>query len=141
MLSGRRPAPEVVVYTELVMTARQYMHVVSAIDLAWLPELAPRFYAADASEFAAGVGVASGLQSKVCMHSRLQHFLSPLSLSLYSLSLSLSLTHTHVGGVGVLRDTVSFTFFLDMSVNFPLTRESALGRESVRERYSQRTRS
>jgi pre-mRNA-splicing factor ATP-dependent RNA helicase DHX16 len=37
--------PEYVVFHELVLTSKQYMRTVTAIDSAWLRELAPHFYA------------------------------------------------------------------------------------------------
>lgn len=43
---GRRP--EAVVFSELVKTTRQYARQITVIDAAWLPEVAPRFFAAQA---------------------------------------------------------------------------------------------
>jgi HrpA-like RNA helicase len=41
LLDKKRPA---VIYTELVMTSKQYIRTLTAIDTAWLAELAPQMY-------------------------------------------------------------------------------------------------
>ncbi len=41
-----RCAPAAIVYDAAVHTERLYMHDVAAIELAWLPELAPHFFQA-----------------------------------------------------------------------------------------------
>ena len=43
VLHGRRP--ECVVFDELVRTARQYARGITAVEAAWLPELAPAYFA------------------------------------------------------------------------------------------------
>lgn len=52
VLKGK--APEVVVFSELVKTTKQYARDVCRIQARWLPELAPAFFAAKA-----GAGVAA----------------------------------------------------------------------------------
>jgi ATP-dependent RNA helicase DHX8/PRP22 len=52
VLKGK--APEVVVFSELTRTTKQYAREVTRIQARWLPELAPAFFAAKA---AAGVAV------------------------------------------------------------------------------------
>ncbi|KAF8063655.1 RID1 [Scenedesmus sp. PABB004] len=52
VLRGR--APEVVVFSELVRTTRHYAREVTRIQAAWLPELAPAFFAAKAAPGAGG---------------------------------------------------------------------------------------
>jgi ATP-dependent RNA helicase DDX35 len=39
-----RCAPDAVVYDTAIATDKLYMHDVAAIQLAWLPELAPHFF-------------------------------------------------------------------------------------------------
>lgn len=56
---GKRP--ETIVFTELVKTSRQYARQVTVIDAAWLPELAPQFFSAQATiEQPKPVGVGVG---------------------------------------------------------------------------------
>jgi pre-mRNA-splicing factor ATP-dependent RNA helicase DHX38/PRP16 len=43
-LSGLGFQPDFVVYHELVMTSKEYMRTVTAIDAQWLEELAPNFF-------------------------------------------------------------------------------------------------
>jgi hypothetical protein len=43
-------------YNELVRTSKLYVRDVSAIEPAWLTELAPRFYAARAATLPGGAG-------------------------------------------------------------------------------------
>ncbi|RVE54333.1 hypothetical protein evm_001160 [Chilo suppressalis] len=43
-LFGLGSSPDYVVYHELMMTSRQYMHCVTAVDARWLAELGPMFY-------------------------------------------------------------------------------------------------
>ena len=43
-LFGMGVQPDYVVYHELVMTAKEYMQCVTAVDPEWLPELAPMFF-------------------------------------------------------------------------------------------------
>jgi ATP-dependent RNA helicase DHX8/PRP22 len=45
--------PECVVFNELVRTTKHYARVLTSIDLRWLPELCPAFFAAKAG---AGAG-------------------------------------------------------------------------------------
>lgn len=52
VLKGK--APEMVVFSELVRTTKQYARVICRIQARWLPELAPAFFAAKA-----GAGVAA----------------------------------------------------------------------------------
>lgn len=44
VLFRRRPQPKCVIFTELLVTSREYMKQVTAVDSAWLPEIAPAFY-------------------------------------------------------------------------------------------------
>ncbi len=46
-LLGRKPG--CIVFSELVRTTKQYAREVTAIELAWLPELVPGFFAAQAA--------------------------------------------------------------------------------------------
>lgn len=46
VLHGRNPAPETLVYNEVVMTNRCYLRVVSIVSQEWLPELAPQTFSA-----------------------------------------------------------------------------------------------
>ncbi len=39
-----RCAPDAVIYDTAIATDKLYMHDVAAIQLAWLPELAPHFF-------------------------------------------------------------------------------------------------
>ena len=59
VLFGRSPAPECILYTELVRTSKLYVRDVSAIEPAWLAELAPRFYAARSATLPGGMGAAA----------------------------------------------------------------------------------
>ena len=43
-LFGMGVQPDYIVYHELVMTAKEYMQCVTAVDPEWLPELAPMFF-------------------------------------------------------------------------------------------------
>lgn len=43
VLCGKRP--QCIVFDELLHTSRAYARTVSSIDPAWLPEIAPAFYA------------------------------------------------------------------------------------------------
>jgi ATP-dependent RNA helicase DHX8/PRP22 len=51
-LLGKKP--EVVVFSELVRTTKQYAREATAVDLAWLPELVPGFFAASKAKEGAG---------------------------------------------------------------------------------------
>lgn len=44
-LMGKKP--KCIVFNEVVLTTKLYAHVASVVDAAWLPQLVPRFYAAD----------------------------------------------------------------------------------------------
>uniref|UniRef100_A0A7S1CH90 RNA helicase n=1 Tax=Bicosoecida sp. CB-2014 TaxID=1486930 RepID=A0A7S1CH90_9STRA len=46
VLFGRNPAPETIVYNEVVITKRQYLRCVSIVAADWLPELAPQCFQA-----------------------------------------------------------------------------------------------
>ena len=59
VLFGRTPPPECILYNELVRTSKLYVRDVSAVEPAWLPELAPRFYAARAAVLPGGAGAAA----------------------------------------------------------------------------------
>ena len=43
-LYGMGYTPDYVVYHELIMTAKEYMQCVTAVDALWLAELGPMFY-------------------------------------------------------------------------------------------------
>lgn len=43
--------PDYVVYHELVMTSKEYMQVVTAVDPYWLAELGPMFFSIKESNF------------------------------------------------------------------------------------------
>lgn len=43
-LHGRGYTPDYIVYHELVMTAKEYMQCVTAVDPDWLAELGPMFF-------------------------------------------------------------------------------------------------
>eukprot|EP00658_Telonema_sp_P-2_P016356 TRINITY_DN16347_c0_g1_i1.p1 TRINITY_DN16347_c0_g1~~TRINITY_DN16347_c0_g1_i1.p1 ORF type:complete len:571 (+),score=173.04 TRINITY_DN16347_c0_g1_i1:199-1911(+) len=43
-LAGMGYTPDYVVYHELVMTHKEYMNTVTAVDAKWLPEMAPQFF-------------------------------------------------------------------------------------------------
>jgi HrpA-like RNA helicase len=42
--------PPCVVFSEVVLTSRPYAHTASVIEAAWLPELVPRFFAAQVQQ-------------------------------------------------------------------------------------------
>ena len=47
-LMGRRP--KCIVFNEVVLTTKLYAHTASVVDAAWLPQLVPRFFAANEPE-------------------------------------------------------------------------------------------
>jgi len=58
-LLGLGFTPEYVVYHELVMTSKEYMHCVTAVDPSWLAEAAPMFYHLRVTEFSASGNISS----------------------------------------------------------------------------------
>lgn len=50
-LLGLGFTPEYVVYHELIMTSKEYMHCVTAVDPTWLAEAAPMFYSLRITEY------------------------------------------------------------------------------------------
>ena len=54
VLHGRKP--QCIVFSELVRTARQYARDATLIDPAWLPELAPAFFARQQANSGGGGG-------------------------------------------------------------------------------------
>ncbi len=57
--AGAPPPPECILFNELVRTSKLYVRDVSAIEPAWLAELAPRFYAARAAALPGDRGAAA----------------------------------------------------------------------------------
>ena len=57
---SRPPRPACVVFDELLRTSRDYARVVTAVDPAWLPELAPAFFARHRGAAGLGAAVARG---------------------------------------------------------------------------------
>jgi Oligonucleotide/oligosaccharide-binding (OB)-fold len=49
VLTARGNKPECVVYNELILTSKQYMRDITAVEMAWLPELAPKYFASAAA--------------------------------------------------------------------------------------------
>jgi ATP-dependent RNA helicase DHX8/PRP22 len=54
VMFGRAPPAECILYNELVRTSKLYVRDVSVVEPAWLPELAPRFFAARVAAAAVG---------------------------------------------------------------------------------------
>jgi len=53
---GRSPAPDCILYNELVRTSKLYVRDVSVVEPSWLSELAPRFYSAHTIMLPGGQG-------------------------------------------------------------------------------------
>ena len=47
---GRSPAPDCILYNELVRTSKLYVRDVSVIEASWLSELSPRFFSSVVTE-------------------------------------------------------------------------------------------
>ena len=47
VLHGQKP--DCVLYNELVLTSKQYIRGVSQVEVSWLPELVPQFFASSAA--------------------------------------------------------------------------------------------
>ena len=58
-LLGLGFTPEYVVYHELIMTSKEYMHCVTAVDPTWLAAAAPMFYSLRITEYTSSGNIAS----------------------------------------------------------------------------------
>lgn len=58
-LLGLGFTPEYVVYHELIMTSKEYMHCVTAVDPSWLAASAPMFYSLRITEFTSNGNISS----------------------------------------------------------------------------------
>lgn len=58
-LLGLGFTPEYAVYHELIMTSKEYMHCVTAVDPTWLAEAAPMFYSLRITEYTASGNISS----------------------------------------------------------------------------------
>lgn len=58
-LLGLGFTPEYVVYHELIMTSKEYMHCVTAVDPTWLAESAPMFYSLRITEYTSSGNILS----------------------------------------------------------------------------------
>ena len=47
---GRSPAPDCILYNELVRTSKLYVRDLSVIEASWLSELSPRFFSSVVTE-------------------------------------------------------------------------------------------
>ena len=58
--------PDYVVYHELVMTSKEYMQCVTAVDGVWLAEMGPMFFAIKQSHRSRTVRVLAHLKQRGC---------------------------------------------------------------------------
>ena len=63
-LYGMGFTPDYIVYHELVMTSKEYMQCVTAVDGRWLAELGPMFFSVKESS---RTRVVSGVRGSVCI--------------------------------------------------------------------------